>query len=147
MILYQDANSIVKKYLRDERGLPATQAAVDRADFVATSLISYAEVRAALIRARRANRISSQNEYTRLIRGFNRDWTNYFKIAVTNSVVHMAGDIAETHALKGFDSIHLAACLSLEARVPDSIEFSTWDIRLANAAQTEGFVLAHEVIT
>jgi uncharacterized protein len=145
LILYQDSNSIVKQYIRDEHGLTETHAAVGRADVVSTSLISYPEVRSALNRARLARRLTSQAEYGRYLLLFERDWSRYFRLNLNNSIVRHAGDLAERHSLKGADSIHLAQAIARTERTDDSLEFSTWDKRLAAAAEAEGLSLAHEV--
>ena len=39
----------------------------------------------------------------------------------------------------------LAQAIALTERSDDSLEFSTWDKRLAAAAEAEGLSLAHEV--
>jgi len=145
LILYQDSNSIVKQYIRDEHGLAETHDAVERADVVATSLISYPEVRSALNRARLARRLRSQAEYGRSLLLFERDWSHFFRLNLNNSIARYAGDLAERHTLKGADSIHLAQAIALTERTDDSLDFSTWDKRLAAAAEAEGLSLAHEV--
>jgi predicted nucleic acid-binding protein len=145
LILYQDSNSIVKRYLRDEHGITETAEVVAGAGMVATSLISYVEVRSALARARAGNRFRSQAEYTRAVASFVGDWRRLGRVEVSSSVVMSAGELAEKHSLRGADALHLAALLALAQRVDEDIEFSTWDKRLAAAAEAEGLSLAHEV--
>ena len=49
MILYLDTSALVKLYVR-EHGSAAVRALVERADVVATSVVAYAEARAAFAR-------------------------------------------------------------------------------------------------
>jgi uncharacterized protein len=56
---------------------------------------------------------------------------------VTAQLEQEAGQLAERHALSGFDAVHLASALTVAA-VPVVVE--TWDVRLHRAAQ--GFGLA-----
>jgi len=144
LILYQDTSSIVKLYVEDEKGISETRKAVDEADFLATSLVAYAEVRAAFARARRENRLSD-SEYDRILAAFHRDWRHYRKLNPSSTLIRKAGDLAERRALRGYDAIHLASALTLRDLVPVSMSLSTWDGRMATAATAEGLSLAHEV--
>ena len=133
--------------MRDEHGVSETKEAVDRAGLIATSLISYAEVRSALARARAARRFRSQADYQRSVTSFDSDWPEFGRVEVSDALVLNAGRLAERHALKGLDALHLASVMALIGSVDDSVEFSTWDKRLATAATAEGLSLAHEVTT
>ena len=147
MILYQDTDSICKRYLTDEEGIAETGRAVNTADVVATSLIAYAEVKGVLSRARRARRLRSTRAFQQASDDFDADWQNYFVIAVSPELVADAGRLASEHALTGVDAIHLASALALRARVPATVSVSTWDRVLARAFRAEGLSLAHEVTT
>ena len=142
MILYQDANSIIKLYIRGEFGSAETLAAVERADAVATSLISFAEVRAAMAAARRGRRIRSNRDYDRAKIDFAHDWPAFVRIGLTNDLVTQAGELAERHQLRGYDSVHLASAVALRERVSDLLEFATFDGRLSAAARREGFTVS-----
>lgn len=143
MILYQDTSSIVKRYVRDERGIQETREAVEKADVLATSLIAYPEVRAAFARASRGGRFVGQDEYPRILRDFGSDWRRYAKVNLSRSLIRLAGDLAEKHALTGYDAVHIASALTLRDRIPDTIAISTWDDKLGQAAAEEGLSLAH----
>jgi uncharacterized protein len=147
LILYQDTDSICKLYLTDEIGIAETRKAVEEADALATSLLSYAEVRGVLARARRGRRIGSNRAYDRVAAEFEDDWPHYFVILVSPEIVREAGGLAAKQALTGVDALHLASAVSLRAQVPDDISTSTWDKRLAAAFLAEGLALAHEVTT
>jgi predicted nucleic acid-binding protein len=144
--LYLDSSSIVKLYL-SENGSEFTRQALDKAPKSVTSLIAYAEVRAALSAARRARRIRSNRELAAAKSDLESDWEEFAHADVTETLVGTAGDLAEKHSLSGFDAIHLASALGFRASTAEEVQLLTWDRRLAAAAQTEGFVLAHEVTT
>ncbi len=62
----------------------------------------------------------------------------------TSSLVNLnevvAGELAVTHALRGFDAIHLAAALELRQQAEGVIvTFAVFDVRLTQAAKAEGF--------
>jgi predicted nucleic acid-binding protein len=54
-------------------------------------------------------------------------------------VAALAGDLAERHALRANDAIHLASALA--ARVSDLV-FVSWDAELRHAAAKSGLALA-----
>ena len=143
MILYADSSSIVSLHAQEPGRHVAVREAVAAADFVSCSGIGYAEVRAGLARARRQQRIDDA-AYDRALRDFHRDWRRYMKVQPSNRLLRLAGDLAEKHALRGYDAVHLASALTLRDRIPDTVAMSTWDSRLSQAAAAEGFSLVHE---
>jgi predicted nucleic acid-binding protein len=56
-------------------------------------------------------------------------------VELTARLEKEAGDLAEKHALGGFDAIHLASALTISA-IP--VVVATWDGRLHQAAQATG---------
>ena len=56
-------------------------------------------------------------------------------------VLRSAGDLAEIYGLRGFDSIHLASALWLNARVSESVDFAVFDQRLGAAASKTGLTV------
>lgn len=135
MILYLDTSSLVKLYL-EETGSVNVADMVGSAEISATSLIAYAEARAAFARRFRENAFSSK-DYYRLGSQFELDWKNFLSIHVTNDIVRMAGELAEKHGLRGFDAIHLASAVTLREKLALPITFSCYDTRLQNASQRE----------
>ena len=139
MILYLDTSALVKLYVEE----PLSQelaAAVAEAEAVATSLIAYAESRAAFARARREARLSAQI-YRRLVDAFVEDWPRYISVEVTEQLVKDAGDLAAHRALRGYDALHLASALSLCRQVTASVTFLAFDRALSLAAKREALRL------
>lgn len=135
MMLYLDTSALVKLYV-DEPLSQELSAAVDEAEAVATSLLAYAEARAAFARARREARFSP-HAYRHIVDAFEEDWPRYMTVEVTHRLVKHAGDLTASRALRGYDALHLASALSLHERVPSSVMFLAFDRELSIAAKRE----------
>ena len=132
MMLYLDTSALVKLYV-DEPLSQELSAAVDEAEAVATSLLAYAEARAAFARARREARFSPHS-YRHIVDAFEEDWPRYISVEVTDRIVKHTGDLA---ASRGYDALHVASALSLHERVPSSVMFLAFDRELSIAAKRE----------
>lgn len=113
MILYLDSSALVKLYVA-EPGSETVRAAAGRAALCCTHLIAYAEVRAALARALRLGRETTAG-LARHKAEFDRAWARFDVILPHVALVRRAGDLAEQYALRGYDSVHLAAAESVGA--------------------------------
>lgn len=69
------------------------------------------------------------------IRGdFLGDWESFLKVRPFKRVYLNAGNLAEEHALRGFDAIHLASFLEVSDQAAgETVEFSAFDSRLNEA--------------
>lgn len=139
MILYLDTSALVKLYVEEPLSQELT-AAVAEAEAVATSLLAYAESRAAFARARREARLSAQI-YRRIVEALVEDWPRYISVEVTDRLVKNAGDLAAHRALRGYDALHLASALSLCQQVTASVTFLAFDRELTLAAKREALHL------
>ncbi len=135
MILYLDTSSLVKVYVEEE-GSPAVREQVDRAEVVATSVVAYAETRAALARQRREGGLTAA-AFDRARADFEEDWPSYVTLEVSEAVYREAGDLAEKHHLRALDSLHLASYMLLFGDGTKQIRFSSFDERLNRAARKE----------
>jgi len=120
LILYMDTSALVKLYSVEERR-EVVERAVEEAELVATSIVAYAEARAALARKRREG-VFSAEEHREAVDALNEDWEAFEKPEVTEGIVRAAGDLAEEHALRGFDAIHLASALTIHAAASEESE-------------------------
>jgi predicted nucleic acid-binding protein len=137
--LYLDTSSLLKLYLL-ESGTPEIQGLRDRATVVATSLVAYPETRAGLARALRSQRLTPET-YGQIFAALEADWVSYLTREVTDDLVHVAGDLAAKHFLRGFDAIHLASAVTLQQGLGEPVAFSSADARLIEAATAEGLAL------
>jgi predicted nucleic acid-binding protein len=136
VILYADTSALVKRYV-EEPDSEEVRVLVRRADTVATSLIAYAEARAAFARLLREGELT-RDGYRDVLTEFEVDWGFYLARDVTLSTVRLAGALAEKHALRGFDAVHLATAVELRDTLQSDIAFAAADGRLAQAARAEG---------
>jgi predicted nucleic acid-binding protein len=136
MILYLDTSILVKLYV-EEKESSKVDALVKSSKVTATSLVAYADARAAFARRFREKAFTS-NEYNRIKEFFNKDWRRYLILNVTENMIRLAGNLAEKHALRGFDSIHLASALTLRREISPPIVFSCFDDNLQKASDQEG---------
>jgi predicted nucleic acid-binding protein len=135
LILYLDTSSLVKLYVEEAASADVADL-VGSAEVTGTSLIAYAEARAAFARRFRENAFSSK-DYKRLRSQFESDWRNFLSIHVNPEIIRMAGDLAEKHGLRGYDAVHLASAVTLREKLASPITFSCYDTLLQNASQRE----------
>lgn len=139
MILFLDTSALVKLYIV-ETDSPAIHEAVTRAETVAVCRIAWAEACAAL--ARRAREVPVDDAATIAARqALTQDWPHFFVVEVTQAVVERACEFAETFALRGYDSVQLAAASEILAAAPGEAGFACFDNRLNKAAKVLGFAL------
>ncbi len=136
MRLYLDTSALVKLYV-DEGGSPIVRNAVDQAELIATSILSYVEARAAFVRRRHEGGLSA-GEYRRIIRDLDSDWGRYMVVEVTESLVRAAARLTEAHRLKAYDALHLASAAVLRGRLAEPFVFASWDLSLERTAKREG---------
>ncbi len=82
------------------------------ADRVVSSRLLYPEARAAMGRATRTRRLdkdAAQGARTLV----ERLWRDVDRVDVSEDLARSAGDLAETHALRAYDAVHLASALSI----------------------------------
>jgi len=135
MILYLDTSSLVKLYVEEDKSLDI-EALVESAEFAATSIVAYAEARAAFARRFREKAFTPQ-EYNRIKKSFDKDWNSYLILSLTEDMIRLAGNLAEKHALRGFDSIHLSSALKLRRELSSPVTFSCFDDNLQKASKRE----------
>ncbi len=135
MIVYLDTSSLVKLYVEEDKS-SKVEALVRSSEVTATSLVAYAEARAAFARRFR-EKAFTPDEHDRIKEFFDKDWSSYLILSVTADMIRLAGDLAEKHALRGFDSIHLASALTLHRELSSPIFFSCFDDKLQKASKRE----------
>ena len=141
MILYLDTSALAKLFVV-EPGAESVGRAVAQAAAVATHLVAYAEMRATFARAVRMGRVDAA-ALPVLTVDLERRWASLDVLAVTEPLVRRAGDLAERHGLRGYDSVHLAAVLALRELVGSGAEvrFGVFDAKLREAALVHGLSL------
>lgn len=133
MIVYLDTSALVKLYVMEEDGRELVRRVVEESERIATSTVAYAEARAGLARIQREG-IFTAEELRRAVTDLDEDWPTYDRLNVSDPVSYLAGGLAERHALRGYDSVHLASAVRLSERFGD-LRFLAFDGRLNDAAR------------
>jgi predicted nucleic acid-binding protein len=138
VIAYLDSSAITKLYLDDETGTDELHEITAGPATLATSRLSYVEVRSSLAAARRADRMA-RSEHERAVGSFEEAWLAYAVIELTADVSERAGAIADTFGLRAGDSIQLASMLELDPW--REVIVVAWDARLRAAASAAGLAV------
>jgi uncharacterized protein len=139
LILYCDTSALIKLYVREDFTEAVRRTAKD-AKAVAVSRISWAESMAAL--ARRVREQPSDGPVIEVVRdNLRMDWKNFAIVEITQPVVELAADYADTFALRGYDSVQLACARTLQQAIDEPLCFACFDTRLQNAARVLGMQL------
>jgi len=143
---YLDSSGMVKRYVK-ETGSAWVVAITDPSggNEVLTSLISGAEVVAAICRSGRTKAITPQ-DVAKAVAAFKSEFKSLcVVIKVSDQVVDTAMTLAEKHGLRGYDSVQLATALELSAERDLSnaspLVFVSSDNKLNSAAQAEGLTV------
>lgn len=138
-VLYLDSSALVKRYVR-ESDSDVVIARMDDAAAVATSLVTRAEVAAALARAVRERRMGDRDA-KRAHQEFSREWPDIGRVPVTDALVERADTLAWEYGLRGYDAIQLAAALTFRDLIDPlgyGVLFAAFDDRLCEAAARAG---------
>lgn len=135
MKLYLDTSALVKLYVTEE-GSDRVRNALEEADLVATASIAYVEARSAFVRRRNEGGLSAA-EYGKAVRSLDADWPHYLVLDVTESLIRQAARAVESHRLRAFDALHLAAATLFRGQIGEPLVFATWDGNLRKVAARE----------
>jgi predicted nucleic acid-binding protein len=135
-VAYVDTSALVELYV-DERGAEALRRQTGAARALATAPVAHAECRAALARRRREGTITAR-ELPAYVAALDADWDTWLVCELTPAATRLAGELAERHALRGFDAVHLACAVDLAQALGTATLFLCYDQRLAAAAAAEG---------
>jgi uncharacterized protein len=133
---YVDTSSLLKLVI-DEDGSERAELVWDGADALASAALVVVEGRAALAAAQRGGRIDTR-QHRRARQEFTALVEELSIVEITEKLIAQAADLAEAEALRGYDAVHLAAAVTIEATVLTSA-----DTALCEAAQRRGLHVAN----
>jgi hypothetical protein len=141
-----DSSAIVKRYL-NEIGSSWVTSIADLAagNDVYLARITFVEVISAITRKSRGTGLTATGA-AKAIADFKLDFVNeYSLVELTPALIERAGDLAEAHALRAFDSVQLAAALEIDANTKAAgssmITLVSADGPLNTAAVAEGLAV------
>ena len=138
MILFCDTSALVKLYVKEDFS-DAMKTLARSASAIAVCRIAWAEAMAALARRLRENPVDAKAIETIRAR-LSTDWPRYAIVEVTQPLVEMAGEYADTFALRGYDSVQLAAARTLQGATSEELHFACFDTRLQKSAKVLGML-------
>lgn len=136
MIAYLDASALVKRYVA-EAGSAAVGRLISQAEAVGTSVVSRAEVAAALAKAVRM-KLLPRVESASALQVFSLEWEKLVRLQLTELLVARAASLAWEQGLRGYDAVHLAAALIWQDMLGESVTVATYDRQLWEAAEAAG---------
>jgi predicted nucleic acid-binding protein len=145
VIVYIDASALVKRYVA-ERGSNEVIELTVGAEIVATSLVSRAEVAAALARALHLG-VLDHDGASRARRRFSREWSDLARVPVSEVLVSWAAALAWDYGLRGYDAVQLASALSWQQLIGQEVVLATFDRQLWEAAPAAGLQMWPEDLT
>jgi predicted nucleic acid-binding protein len=137
VIAYFDTSAIVP-LLVDE---PTTDLSVrlwNESTRVVSARLFHPEARAALARAQRLGRLT-RGQLSEAVAELDALADEVDIVELSADVACSAGELAEQHALRGYDAVHLAAALAV---ADDDVVLVSGDGELAAAARAAGLVVA-----
>ena len=135
-MLYCDTSALVKLYI-DEIDSDLLRTAVAEATAVAVCRIAWAEAHAAL--SRRAREVTDDVKIIEQAKtALSIDWPKFVVLEITQELVECAGNYADTFALRGYDSVQLAAAFEVSRITQVPVAFACFDHRLNKAAKILG---------
>jgi predicted nucleic acid-binding protein len=136
VITYVDTSSLLKVIV-DEDGSERAALIWDTADALASASLIVVEARAALAAARRGGRLGTA-QHTRARTELAALVDELTIVEATEELIVAAAELAEEEALRGYDAVHLAAALTVEATILTSA-----DTNLCDAAGRRGLHVAN----
>lgn len=136
MITYVDTSTLLKLII-DENGSERAMTIWTSADAVASVNLIVIEARADLAAARRGSRLTKVQLRSAVVE-LEALVSDLHTVPVTDDLVASAAELADTEGLRGYDAVHLAVALTIEATV-----LSSADTALCAAAARNGLHIAN----
>lgn len=137
--MYFDTSALIKLII-DEDGSAHAAELWERADLLVSGQLIYPEARAAVATALRGRRLSHPG-YKLAVAALEDSYASMQIIGVDEALARTAGELAAEHGLRGYDAVHLASALAVNAT---DVLLATWDKSLATAALATGRLLANQ---
>lgn len=129
MTAYFDTSALVPLVI-EEPSSRICERAWNATDTVVASSLAYVEARAAVAQANRGERITKR-QLERATEVFDEIWAQVTVVTPTDALIRRAAQLAESHALRGYDAVHCATALAVAsersfAATGDSALLAAW---------------------
>lgn len=132
VILFCDTSALIK-LLINEPGSDQMVKSSTHADAIAVCRITWAEAMAGMARRQREDPISG-DDIDQARQQLSLTWDQFTIVEVSQQMVETAGRFADGFALRGYDSVQLAAAHELDQCTDQPLTFASFDRRLRQAA-------------
>jgi len=133
VILFCDTSALIK-LLVDEAQSDQLRQISSTVGAIGVCRISWAEAMAALARLRRDDPVND-DDLEQARQHLIQAWQSFTIVEVSQPLVETAGRFADVFALRGYDSVQLAAAHELHSNAQQTVLFACYDRRLNQAAQ------------
>ncbi len=137
MIANFDTSAVIPLIIEEPASTTCERLWNDAGRIVSVRLL-YPEARAAMAKARRMQRITSEKLHTATAE-LESILHQVDHIEITAELARTAGDLAAAHGLGGYDAVHLAGAI---AATDDEFVLVTGDMELGNVASSLGIAVA-----
>lgn len=142
---FLDSSAVVKRYVSETGTVWISHLTAATGNKIYLVRLKMVEVISAITRKARGTGITPIGA-TMAIANFRRDFLNqYAKVDLTLTLIEHAADLAETHALRGYDAVQLAAALEVNTERAaiglSAITLISVDAALNAAAIAEGLAV------
>lgn len=137
MIAYFDTSALVPLLITEPASATSGRLWNEATRVISTRLI-HPEARAALAQAQRMRRLTTA-ELGQAVEDLDSIALEISYLEITAELAASAGDLAQTHGLRGYDAVHLAATALVN---DDELVLVTGDHELGAAARTIGISVA-----
>jgi predicted nucleic acid-binding protein len=140
---FLDSSAILKRYLEEKGSHYVSTLPPDPNSLLYIVQIAGVEVVSAIARQRLGKTISKGKAHAAIVQ-FRADFiSRYIVLKHSDRLIERAMQLAEIHALRAYDSVQLAAALSLVDRVAGlAVTFVCADKQLNAIAQLEGLMVS-----
>jgi len=138
-IIYLDTSALLKLYVHELHSDEARML-VDSAEGVGTSILTYAEMAAAITRAGRMQLIA-EGATRSAWDNFVHDWPDFTRLKISMPLIERAATLAWDFGLRGYDAMHLSAALAWQDALDERILLATLDRLLWSAGMKAGILV------
>jgi len=136
-VRFWDSSSLVPLIIGEAQSI-LCRGLIESDDGVLVWSFSIVEITSALCRRRREGLLSAE-DFRSAKKNLEDLWRGSNEITQHEVIKRRSLRLLETHALRAADSLQLAAALIACEEEPDGFPFVSFDDRLADAAEKEGF--------
>ena len=136
MILFCDTSALMKLFVEEQHS-DAVCSASKAAGLIMVSQLTWVEICAALGLKQRTRQIDAP-QAAKALQELRVEWVRYNKLAVDQSLISTAGELALAFGLRAYDSVQLASAQRTHSQTGNNLVFACFDKQLSAAAVALG---------